>query len=271
MERMICMISENIIDACRNVTTKILTIGNTHLRTCGSILMYHSFGTDGSRFTVDRETFEKQLIALEKSQCRVVPLSELIERLEHGRPIDNLVSITIDDGYKNNRDIALPVIKKYGFHATIFVSTEFIGKSMKNSQGISIDMLDWDDLIFLSNSSHIEIMPHTHSHRSLRELPFTEAVEDIEMSRAILEKTLKKRMDILAFPKGHYSTKLVDYLRNSQDWRGAVTVDEGLVDNSSDQFLLSRNAVASDTSLNLFLLKISRRLRYYTAIKSLFL
>jgi peptidoglycan/xylan/chitin deacetylase (PgdA/CDA1 family) len=60
--------------------------------------------------------------------CRVLPLSEAIARLRAGSLPPRAVSITFDDGYANNRELAAPILKARGIPATIFVATGFIGR-----------------------------------------------------------------------------------------------------------------------------------------------
>ncbi len=37
--------------------------------------------------------------------------------------------ITIDDGYRSSYEIAYPILKKFGFPATVFLYTDFVGAS----------------------------------------------------------------------------------------------------------------------------------------------
>lgn len=71
---------------------------------------------------------------------RVVPLSEAVERLAAGTLPPRALSITFDDGYANNLEIAAPILAARGLTATFFVSTRFIdGGAMWND--IVIDAL----------------------------------------------------------------------------------------------------------------------------------
>jgi len=72
-------------------------------------------------------TFERQL-AFMKSQFEIVPLGALLEngaiRRPAGRP---RCVITFDDGWRDNYDLALPILRHHRIPATIFVTTDFIG------------------------------------------------------------------------------------------------------------------------------------------------
>lgn len=64
-----------------------------------------------------------------RSEFTVLPLLELLERSLAGRPIPpRAVAITFDDGFTDNHDVALPVLRKHSIPATVFVSTEWIDR-----------------------------------------------------------------------------------------------------------------------------------------------
>jgi len=80
---------------------------------------------------VTADTFERQLRFL-KQYFNIVPLSSLVNSLstlnsQHSTPNRPLCSITLDDGWRDNYDVAFPILRKYGVSATIFLTTDFIG------------------------------------------------------------------------------------------------------------------------------------------------
>lgn len=61
------------------------------------------------------------------SQFNVLPPLEACERLYAKSLPPRAAIITFDDGYRDNHDIALPLLRKHGMSAAFFVATGFLG------------------------------------------------------------------------------------------------------------------------------------------------
>jgi peptidoglycan/xylan/chitin deacetylase (PgdA/CDA1 family) len=71
---------------------------------------------------ISLESFERRLKFLTK-HYRVVPLEEVVQQHRAGRIRPNQVVLTFDDGFYNFLGRAVPVLKKYGVPATVYVVT----------------------------------------------------------------------------------------------------------------------------------------------------
>jgi peptidoglycan/xylan/chitin deacetylase (PgdA/CDA1 family) len=92
------------------------------------VLMYHRFAETETQGRVSAEQFAAHLEYL-KSNYRVLPLAEIVENLNSGKPLpDNAAAITIDDGYRDVYDIAFPLLKQHGIPATLFAITDFLDR-----------------------------------------------------------------------------------------------------------------------------------------------
>ncbi|HEX8784948.1 MAG TPA: polysaccharide deacetylase family protein [Telluria sp.] len=78
----------------------------------------------------------------------VMPLHEALDALAHGRMPPRAVCITFDDGYRSTHDLALPVLREFGFPATVFITTGYIDAgSMWNDRILeSLRALDAEQL-----------------------------------------------------------------------------------------------------------------------------
>jgi peptidoglycan/xylan/chitin deacetylase (PgdA/CDA1 family) len=74
----------------------------------------------------DTHTFAAHM-DLVGATCRVLPLSEAVERLFSTSLPPRAACITFDDGYANNLTNAAPILAARQLPATVFVSTGFIG------------------------------------------------------------------------------------------------------------------------------------------------
>jgi peptidoglycan/xylan/chitin deacetylase (PgdA/CDA1 family) len=96
------------------------------------VLMYHSIAPEieGWAFkylSIDPEVFEGHVAVLASAGYKSVSLHELYQYVSGSRslPPKSLV-LTFDDGYLDNWVFAFPILRKYGFKATVFVSTDFV-------------------------------------------------------------------------------------------------------------------------------------------------
>ncbi len=94
------------------------------------VLNYHRIGNpddcqlDRGVFSATAEVFEQQLRFL-RDNCDVITPDDIEDLPGRGR--GNYAIITFDDGYRDNYELALPLLKSAGLKAVFFISTGFIG------------------------------------------------------------------------------------------------------------------------------------------------
>jgi len=92
------------------------------------ILMYHNFSSPSKSKTdaVDVNAARSQIEYLRR-HFHVVPLTQLVEQLKSGVPMEkNSVVLTIDDGRRNCYEFFFPLLKEFGMPATFFVVSSFV-------------------------------------------------------------------------------------------------------------------------------------------------
>ncbi|MBK7364577.1 MAG: polysaccharide deacetylase family protein [Nitrosomonas sp.] len=97
----------------------------------------------------DITSFDKHLRILSQN-FNIVPLSQAVSMLKTNILPSRAVCITFDDGYADNAEIALPILKKYSAVATFFVSAGVIDggrmwndtiiESIRHAQGDILDL-----------------------------------------------------------------------------------------------------------------------------------
>jgi len=115
-----------------------------------SILIYHRVVREADPLfpdEVDASRFGAQIEWI-RTLFNVLPLEDAVARLKAGALPARAACITFDDGYADNAEVALPILRRYGTPATFFVATAFIdGGRMWNDTLIeSVRLAQGDDL-----------------------------------------------------------------------------------------------------------------------------
>ncbi len=216
------------------------------------VLSYHHFSLDRmDKLTVTKSTFEEQMKFLKDNGYRVITLDQLFDFLEFkGQIPEKSVVINIDDGWRSTYDIAFPILKKYGYPATLFVYTDLIVGSEKT--------LTWDLIQEMANNG-LDIQCHTKTHRNLNKMnqkesfkEYFEAVEkELSACKTMIKKKLNSDVKYLAYPYGD-TNSLVNELLKKQDYQGAFTIKRGSNPFFIHNYRVNRSMIYGDFDLNQF-------------------
>jgi peptidoglycan/xylan/chitin deacetylase (PgdA/CDA1 family) len=174
------------------------------------VLTYHHFGKDcTSPYCMPATVFGQQMRYLKTKGYRVITLGTLLNflRYRHAIPKKSVV-IAIDDGNRSAYKIAYPMLKKYGYTATLFIYTDFVG--------VSKGAITWDQLREMK-AAGFEIGSHTKSHSDLTKqregeshTEYTARVRnELLGSKRLLDKNLRQDTIYLAFPYGRYNERVL--------------------------------------------------------------
>jgi peptidoglycan/xylan/chitin deacetylase (PgdA/CDA1 family) len=192
------------------------------------ILAYHRVCNARDDLAVAPADFRRQMEAVLSTGARAVSLTDAVEALEQrsGAP---LVCITFDDGYHDNLDEAIPVLRELGVPATIFASTELIAGNVRlywYRAGKEPPLLSFDELAEIGRDPLFDIGAHTRTHPALPSLPDEAAWDEIAGSKHELEERLGRPVATFAYPAGLHSPRDLRLVREA-GYRAGVTTEPG--------------------------------------------
>lgn len=212
------------------------------------ILMYHSISEAYERVhpyyrvNTSPKVFADQMCFLATQGYRTISLNELTDKV----PDAKCVVITFDDGYSDFYFEAFPILRKYGFRATVFLATAYMGgESFKGRQ-----CLNWEQILEL-HAAGIAFGSHTHTHPQLRNLDRSAVAQELRRSKNIIEDKLGSAVTGFSYPyrfpeedrefKGFISEELT-----KAGYIQAVTTIIGRYRAGDDVMLIKRLPVNSD-------------------------
>jgi peptidoglycan/xylan/chitin deacetylase (PgdA/CDA1 family) len=215
-----------------------------------SVLMYHKVNDLWPNpTTVPTSLFAEQMALLGELGYVPVSLDEVRDHYLHGfRLPSRAVLITFDDGYRDNLENALPVLRRHGYPAVVFVPIGFLdgGRPLPHEEplralGVRNETVGWSELEELE-AGGIRVESHGIGHRPLSELEPSDAAREIALSKLRLEDRLGREIEAYAFVKG----SLADYrpehasLVQQAGYKLAFTSVSGANGAGSDRFRLRR-------------------------------
>ncbi len=228
-------------------------------RTRPVILGYHgvghsSLGDDLSRLQIAPERFQGQLELMLSAGFRFTTVAELALELGDGPPPAGLAAVSFDDGLRNTRTTALPILQALGIPATVYVTTDFIGaRNPWLGSSADAEILSEAEIAELAGAGW-EIGAHTITHPDLSKLDYDSCRTEIEGSVRALERIAGVKVWTLAYPFGRYGTAAVNAARDV-GLRAAVTTGSG----SWERYELTRAMISAGDPLPVTLLKMTDR------------
>ncbi len=191
------------------------------------VLDYHRFGpTVADSMTVTTKVFEAQLKWLQDQGYTVIPLRTLVNYLrgQGPPPPPKSVVITVDDGHKSVYTQMLPIVRRYKIPVTLFIYPSAISNASY--------ALTWEQLKELQQTGLFDVQSHTFWHPNFRKEKkklspeaYQKVVEtQLQKSKAVLEKKLGTKVDILAWPFGIYE-ELLEKEAEKAGYAAAFSID----------------------------------------------
>lgn len=274
--------------------------------------------------------FEK-IIKYLSVNYKIVSLKEIFEIHRSKKKCSKkTIALTFDDGYKNNFDIAFPILKKYNVPATFYL----ISKGLVNK-----DFLVWPDIIdlikkninedvmvegrvfkypaFYDQENEIELLnylktlgdrtenvvldlykkyptvkkeiekvpelvqlidkeglkkhidesllefgSHTHTHFNLEYLSELKCVEELNLSRSLIEGITGRKLVSIAYPDGSYTNE-TNRIALAEGYTNIVAVEYKFNENNNNPNLLSRFTISNSTTFESNMIRLAKTFDKY--------
>ncbi|KJY84146.1 polysaccharide deacetylase [Vibrio galatheae] len=246
-----------------NIVSQVETIYQdvviTKLRKEMPILMYHRFidnesqkGTRGPY--IDINLFEKHLQLLKRMGFESLTFEDFaakgtIERLRSGK---RYFMLTVDDGFVDNYELMLPLLKKYGFKAVVYVVTgETYNRwdvEASENPDKPFPLMSAEQINAMAESGYIEIGGHTLTHPFLSKLSYQEQKSEIQQNKQALESIIGKKLTSFAYPYGDLNEHSKEIARELE-FDFAVATNSGPRAFHQDLYQIRRIAIFPKTSV----------------------
>ena len=157
--------------------------------------MYHSIGSrisddTNGLYSVSRQRFKTHIDYVKAHQSD----PNLLIR-SFAVPASTGISFTFDDGYRDNLEVAAPLMLEHGFAFHVFVNPSFV-MSGKHQY------LTVQSLRELASLSGVSIGAHGYSHRKLTECTPSELDYELVASKKWIEDAIGREVTTMAYPHG---------------------------------------------------------------------
>jgi peptidoglycan/xylan/chitin deacetylase (PgdA/CDA1 family) len=213
------------------------------------ILLYHHVAptraiprapeaSEGWHFTHSPEGFERQLLELRRRGYEFVSLARLVSEIGRGG-VEGARSavITFDDGWVDNYEFALPILKKLAVPATFFVTSAHLGKGAEDEKRMGLAQLK--ELL----AEGMSLGGHSRTHPDLTKLAPEQAREEIAGCKEDLEQALGVHVQFFAYPGGAFNRE-VARLTQEAGYAAACSVIGPARNDRSSLFWLYRDLLS---------------------------
>ena len=218
------------------------------------VLMYHHVGPyrPGTYrpITISPEQFERQVQWLARRGYAGITSSDWLRWLREGKGLpEKPILLTFDDAYADVAQFALPILKRYGFNAAVFVVTGRLGGTNTWDEGQgrgSLTLMTAEQIRFWAGQG-VEFGSHGRTHADLTKLSAAEAEAEVVGSKSDLSELLGSPAISFAYPYGERNESVEKLIRSHFDL--AFGKEPGLNYLQDDPHAMRRAYVSAEDSL----------------------
>lgn len=219
-------------------------------KTVTEILAYHNISNNNrDPWATNPLLFKSEMQWVAEQGYKGISLKKFYEDIEQ----EKVFVLTFDDGYKDFFDVAMPILNKLGFSATIFIVSKLIGNiSLWRKKKLQSALLNWDEVNEMIKIGY-EIGSHGLYHSNFSHLSREELEQEIEGSKRLIEGKTGISIISFSYPWNVYNEQILDVVRKA-DYKYAAINGEGCKnDFRVDQFRLCRRSINNRNSVKEFI------------------
>jgi len=194
---------------------------------------------------MDVATFKEQILWM-KDRFDMISMDEVQRRIVAGINERPAVSISFDDGYAENCEVALPFLLEQNVPVTYFVTTDHTTKQIPfphdAEAGIELPINTIESLRAMANAG-IEIGAHTRTHPDLGTVTDAKTIfDEVITATREMETLLDLKIRHFAFPYGQFTNLNVDVFRllKESGFESVSSAYGGWNDVAGDSFHIQR-------------------------------
>lgn len=233
------------------------------------VLTFHALDDLSSVISFAPRVFQSAMARLHERGYRTLSLLEVVDDLRAGKPFpDQAFVLTFDDGYQSVYTEAFPVLQRYDWSATVFLT---VGRDPETRGEDRLPMMEgrpmlaWGEIQEMHRWG-IDFGAHTLTHPDLTRLPLDQVEIEVCGSKATIEDALGAAVASFAYPYGRYDQQ--SRALAQRHFGCAVSDKLGLITPRSDVYTLERVETYYFRTERLFALMLSRRLPWYIWARS---
>lgn len=217
------------------------------------IFLYHALfdkEVNTEKYAISKTEFERQIRYLSEKGFKSLLPADFWGNQKAINSNKKGVMLTFDDGNYSDYSIAFPILKKYGFGAVFFVTTNWVGTK---------NYMTWLNLKEMA-ANGMSVQSHSISHSFLSDLSFDSLCKELHESKRILEERLNTTVNSISLPGGFCSQKVLNTAEDS-GYKAVYTSVPGLnVLNCRDKgfAVLKRFVITRKTSFEDFKAIVNR-------------
>lgn len=189
------------------------------------VLCYHHLAPEGGPmggYNLHPNLLEEQFKFLKAAGYNTVRLDQFYAYINGKKPSDfpeRPILLTFDDGSKTHLEVLVPLLKKYGFTASIFIYPSIISSGKKY-------YMTWDQLRKALDSGVLDLGSHSLYHPKLPIMSRALIRKQLAESKQILETKTGRKVIDLAYPFGLFDPRVIEEAK-AIGYRMAFTVNPG--------------------------------------------